>query len=179
MRALLRLLAALLGLALAAVGFVAAVEVGWAWARPGHGTLLVPWRQWLATLHGYDWTSQPVRLTAIIVAVAGLVLILIAATARGAKTVALNDPSPEVSVVTTPRSLARAVGRTVRDQDGVTGTAVTASARRVRVRARSRLAAEAELLPRLSAAATDLLAGLPLPRQPRVRVVVDSKRDRA
>jgi Family of unknown function (DUF6286) len=178
-RVVLRLFAALLGLALAAVGFVLAVEVGWAWARPGHGSLLVPWRTWLTNLGGYSWIDQPVRLTAILLAVGGLVLLLIAALARGPKTVPMNDPSPEVSVVTSPRSLARLVGNTVRGQDGVTGTTVTASKRKVRVRAKSRLSAEADLLPRLTEVATGVVGDLPLPRTPKVSVVVDSPRDRS
>ena len=179
MRVLLRLLAALLGLALAAAGVILAVEVGWAWARPGHGPLLVPWRSWLVSLAGVTWTGRPVRLTAIVVAVAGFLLLLIAAAARGPKTVPLTDPSPEVSAVTTPRSLARLVGNTVRNADGVTGSTVTASSRRIRVRARSRLSTEAELLPRLTEAATAAVSDLPLPRTPRVSVVVDSPRDRS
>jgi hypothetical protein len=177
-RVLLRLIAALLGLGLAAVGFVLAVEVGWAWARPGHGSLLVPWRSWLAGLGGLSWTDQPVRLIAILLAVGGLVLLLVAAFARKPRTVPMNDPSDDVTVVTTPRSLARLVGNTVRGEDGVTGTTVTASARKVRVRARSRLSGEAELRPRLTGAATAAVTALPLPRTPRVSVVVDSPRDR-
>jgi hypothetical protein len=177
-RVLLRPLAALLGLALAAAAGTLAVEVGWAWARPGHGSLLVPWRTWQAHLSADTWTSQPVRLTAVVVAAAGLVLLLVAAFARTARVVPLNDPGPVVSVVTSPRSLARVVGGTVRGEDGVTGTTVTASARRVRVRARSRLSTEEELLPRLVAVTRAALDHLPLPRRPRVSVVVDSPRDR-
>jgi hypothetical protein len=177
-RVLLRLLATLLGLAVAAAGGLLAVEVGWSWARPGHGSLLVPWPTWLANLNGVTWTAQPVRLTAIVVGVAGLVLLLIAAGARKARVVTLNDPSPDVSVVTTPRSLARVIGNTVRNQDGVTGTSVTASARKVRVRARSRLSTEEALLPRLTEVTRTVVDNLPLPRAPRVSVVVDSPKDR-
>lgn len=175
MRILLRLLVALLGLAVAAAGLVLAVEVGWDWWRPGHGSLLVPWHQWLARLRPLNWTSAPVRIGSALVALGGLVLLLIAAGARQPRRLRLDGTSEHVTVVTSPRSLARLVGRAVRAQDGVSGATVTASRRRVRVQARSRLNTKEELVPRLTEAATDAVAGLPLPRTPRVSVTVSRR----
>ncbi|RZQ61355.1 DUF6286 domain-containing protein [Amycolatopsis suaedae] len=177
MRILVRLLSALLGLAVAAAGALLAVEVGWHWWRPGDAPLLVPWPQWRDHLAGLGWDSYAVRLTAGIVAGAGLLVLLAAAVARR-RAIRLTDPATEVSVSTSPRALARLVGRTVRAQDNVTGATVTATARKVRVRATSRLSTEAELRPRLRETVTDLLADVPLVRQPRVSVVVDSPKDR-
>jgi hypothetical protein len=51
MRLLLRLLAPLLGLALAAAGVLLVIEVVAAWVRPATGSgLLVPWPEWRGTL---------------------------------------------------------------------------------------------------------------------------------
>jgi hypothetical protein len=175
-RILLRLIVALLGLIVAAAGFVLAVEVGWAWWRPGHGSLLVPWRQWLVRAHQLNWTSGQVRLTAVIVAVAGLVLLLLAVAARRARRVPLDEQSADLTVVTTPRSLARLVGRAVRAEDGVNSASVTATRRRVRIKAVSRLNTKQELTPRLTETARQAVADLPLPRTPKVRVAVTSER---
>ncbi|NBH10308.1 hypothetical protein GTY80_44580, partial [Amycolatopsis sp. SID8362] len=70
------------------------------------------------------------------------------------------------------------VGLTVRAQDNVAGASVTASARRIRVRAKSTLEAEGELRPRLLETVSALLDDVPLARRPKVTVVVDSPKDR-
>jgi hypothetical protein len=172
-----RVLASLCGLGLAVTGALLAAEVAWAWARPRSGPLLVPWPRWRAYLDGLTWTSTEVRTAAGVLAGAGLVLVLIAAAARH-KDVRLQDPADEVSVITSPRSLARIVGQLVRAQDNVTAATVTASAKRIRVRAQSRLEAEAQLRPRLLEVVNGLLDDLPLAHRPRLSVVVDSPRDR-
>jgi Family of unknown function (DUF6286) len=179
-RLFVRLLSTLLGLAVAAVGALLALEVGWYWWHPARAPvsgLVVPWSRWRDALAAVGWDSFAVRLIAGVVAAAGLVLLVLAATARS-RAVRLTDPAVEVSVTTSPRSLARLVGHAVRAQDNVTSASVTASAKRVRVRATSSLEGESELRPRLSAVITDLLGEVPLVRQPKVSVVVDSPKDR-
>ncbi|MGQ0837876.1 DUF6286 domain-containing protein [Actinokineospora sp.] len=177
MRVLVRFLSCLLGLVLAAAGALLALEVGWAWARPTDAPLLVPWPDWRDRLAEVTWQNADVRLVAGIVAGAGLVLLLIAATARH-KDIVLLDPASGVTVRTSPRSLARIVGVRVRAEDNVVSASVTATAKRVRVRAVSRLESEAQLRPRLLDVVRTTLADLPLARRPKVSVVVDSPRDR-
>lgn len=83
MRALLRVLAPLLGIALAAVGVLVVIEVMAAWVLPGTNTgLLVPWRDWAATLANLSWNQSPVPSIAIGVGVAGLLLIIVGLAAR-------------------------------------------------------------------------------------------------
>jgi hypothetical protein len=176
-RPLVRLLSALLGLAFAAAGALLALEVGRHWWRPGAGPLVVPWPRWQAGLAALSWDSGAVRAGAVVLAAAGLVLVL-CALAAGNRGVRLTDPAGEVSVSTSPRSLARLVGLAVRAQDNVAGATVTASARRIRVRATSRLETEGELRPRLLRTVTTLLDDVPLARRPQVTVVVDSPKDR-
>ncbi|SFW89142.1 DUF6286 domain-containing protein [Amycolatopsis australiensis] len=177
MRLLVRLFATLLGLAFAGAGALLALEVGWHWWRPGSGPLLVPWPRWQAGLASLGWDSYAVRVGAGVLAAAGLVLVL-CALAAGNRAIRLTDPAHEVSVSTSPRSLARLVGLTVRAQDNVAGATVTASARRIRVRAKSTLETEGELRPRLLETVSALLDDVPLARRPKVSVVVDSPKDR-
>lgn len=176
MRLLVRLLSCLFGLVLAAAGGLLALEVGWAWARPQDGPLLVDWPAAERRLAGITWQSTEVRLVAGAVVLTGLIVLLVAATARR-RDVRLTDPATDVSVSTSPRSLARVVGYRVRAQDNVTGATVTATAKHIRVRATSRLETEAQLRPRLLEVVTATVADLPLTRTPKVSVVVSSPRD--
>ncbi|OZM71067.1 hypothetical protein CFN78_21570 [Amycolatopsis antarctica] len=177
MRVFVRLLSTLLGLAVAAAGGLLAVEVGWHWWRPSDAPLLLPWPQWRDRLAETAWDSTTVMLVAGITAAAGLILLLATVSARK-RTVRMTDPATEVSVTTSPRSLARLVGHHVRAADNVSGASVTASAKKVRVRATSRLETENQLRPRLQETVGELLGEVPLAKRPKVSVVVDSPKDR-
>ncbi|NUT95837.1 MAG: hypothetical protein HOY78_27815 [Saccharothrix sp.] len=170
MRVLLRVLSPFLGLAVAAAGVVLVAEVAWHWSGRGH---LVPWSR----LAGLRWTDERVRAVALLTVAAGVALLVLAAFARR-KFVRLHSPADGIVVVTTPTGLARVVGNRVRAEDGVTGASVTASRRRVHVRATSGLHDEATLRPRLLAVAREAVANLPLPHHPKVSVVVHSPKDR-
>jgi hypothetical protein len=175
-RLLVRVIACLLGLAIAVAGALVVLEVAWAWVRPGRGPLLVPWPEWRAYLEDLTWQSGTVRIAAGVLAAAGLLMLLIALTAHR-RDVALQDPASDVSVQASPASLARVVGQRVRAEENVSGATVIATARRVRVRASSRLESEAELRPRLLAVVRETVQDLPLVRTPRISVVVHSRRD--
>ncbi|MGH3935719.1 MAG: DUF6286 domain-containing protein [Pseudonocardiaceae bacterium] len=170
MRILLRLLSALLGLAVAALGLFAALEVSWAWVRPLDGPLLLPWPVWQATLQGWTWTATPVRLIAAGLIVAGLLLVALALGATR-REVRLINPAPEITVATSPRSLARLVGHQVRALDHVASASVTATPHKISVRAASRQPADAA-----KSGITDtvhaLLTELPLTHTPQVSVAV-------
>ena len=85
MRAVLRVLAPLLGLVLATVGVLVVIEVVAAWVLPEHeGGLLVPWPEWGAVLADLSWNENLVRGIAIGVGVVGLLMVLVALTARRA-----------------------------------------------------------------------------------------------
>ncbi|MDV6011397.1 DUF6286 domain-containing protein [Haloechinothrix sp. LS1_15] len=171
MRVAVRLFSILLAMAVVVAGVLLAVETSWRWLRPGEAPLLVPWTEWRAGLAELTWEATPVRLTAIAALALGVVLVLLAATAR-IRTVPFEPPKPEVSASTTPRSLARALRHHIEELDGVDSVSVSATARKVRVSARSRFARPAELRPRLHEAVTTALAGLPLQKRPRVVVAV-------
>ncbi|MDQ5856232.1 MAG: DUF6286 domain-containing protein [Actinomycetota bacterium] len=175
MRTLLRVLSPLLGLAVAAVGMLVAVEVSWVWMRSADGPLLLPWPAWQVTLQRWTWTSTPVRLIAAGLVVVGL-LLLVLALRSGRREVRLIQPAPEITVTTSPRSLARLVGHQVRELDHVASASVTPTPRKVSVRAASQQAADVAS-PGITDAVQTLLSDLPLVRTPQVRVAV-SKMDR-
>ncbi|GAA4887447.1 DUF6286 domain-containing protein [Saccharopolyspora cebuensis] len=177
MRLLVRLLAALLGLAVAALGVLIAAEAVWAWIRPQADGLVVSWRAVRSGLGGVTWADTAALVTAIVVGVVGLLLLLLA-TRAGRRDVRLHDPAPEVTVITDPRSLARLVGHQVRDQDGVARASVTAGAKRVRVKATARFREMGDLRQRLTDTARDAVGELPLRRSPKVAVSVTPPKER-
>jgi hypothetical protein len=172
MRALLRVLAPLLGIAVAAAGVLVVIEVVAAWVLPGTARgLLVPWPDWVATLAGLSWNQSPVPGIAIGVGVAGLLLIIVGLAARRAE-VRLEAPPVDMTVTTSPRVLARLVGTRVRASDDVLSASVTASARRVAVTALVWHDAPPDLREVIVGRVQVLLDELPLRRRPRVAVSV-------
>ncbi|MCY7341656.1 MAG: DUF6286 domain-containing protein [Pseudonocardia sp.] len=176
MRYLLRVLAPLLGLALAAAGILLVIEVVAAWLRPtAEAGLTVPWPDWQATMDELTWADFPVAAVAIGVAVVGLLLALVGLLARRSDIV-LDSPTPAMAVTTSPRVLARIVGRRVRETDEVASASVTASPRRIVVTARSWAGAGPELRSTVREQVDDLLTELPLHRRPRVSVSVQERK---
>ncbi|GAA2800885.1 DUF6286 domain-containing protein [Saccharopolyspora taberi] len=175
MRALVRLITAVLGLALAAAGGLLAVETAWAWARGDR--LLVPWGAVRSALDSLAWNQPAVMVTAAGVGVVGLVLLLVGFSA-GRKEIRLHDPAPEVTVTTDPRSLARLVGHHVRAEDGVAGATVTADRRKVRVRATARFRQTGDLLDRVTSTVRETVGELPVQRPPKVSVSLGAAKER-
>ena len=175
MRALLRVLAPLLGIALAVVGVLVVIEVVAAWVVPGSvDGLLLPWPAWGAALADVSWDESPVPGIAIGVGVAGLLLLIVGLAARRVD-VHLEGPSADMTVTTSPRVLARLVGTRVRASDDVLSASVTASARRVAVTARAWNDAPADLRETIVGRVEELLDELPLRRRPRVAVSVQER----
>ena len=104
MRALLRILAPLLGIALAAAGVLVVIEVVAAWVLPETDRgLLVPWPDWAVTLASLSWNQSPVPGIAIGVGVTGLLLIIVGLAARRSE-VRLEAPTADMTVTTPPRA---------------------------------------------------------------------------
>ncbi len=170
MRFLLRLLSPVLALVIAAVGAITTIEVVTAWLAPASSPLIVPWPTWQAALTGATWSSAVVRSVAIAVGIVGLLVLLVALVARR-HDVRLTDPVPEVTVTTSPRSLARTVGHEVRSHADVVSASVVASSKKVVVKAGT-LDAPDEVRAAVRERVETLLARLPLARRPRVSVSV-------
>lgn len=109
MRVLLRVLAPLLSLAVAAIGVIVVVEAVAAWVDPASAGLLVPWTSWRDALGTTLWTAGPVLWIAIGVGVVGLILLLVGISARR-HDITLRSPSAGITVTTAPRVLAQ-IGR--------------------------------------------------------------------
>ena len=172
MRVLLRVLAPLLGIALAAAGVLVVIEVVAAWVRPGmEGGLVVPWPDWMVTLASVSWNQSPVPGIAIGVGVVGLLLIIVGLAARR-REVRLEAPKADMTVTTSPRVLARLVGTRVRECDDVLSASVTVSTRRVAVTALAWHDAPPDLREVIVGRVRELLDELPLRRRPRVAVSV-------
>ena len=175
MRALLRVLAPLLGLGLAAAGVLLIIEVVAAWLAPpgggpGGGTV-VAWPAWQAELAELTWQQDPVPQIAAGVAVLGLLLALVGLLARRSE-VPLDGPRPGMIATTPPRVLAQFVGRRVRAAEEVAAASVTASRRRISVSAQVWSDAGPEVRTLLTARVDELLDQLPLHRRPTVTVSV-------
>lgn len=181
MRVLLRVLAPLLGLALAVVGVLLAIEVVAAWTRldAAQAGVLVPWPDWRTALETTTWSEPLVAWIAIGVAVVGLVLVLVGAGARRSD-IDVDGPRPEVTVTTSPRMVARLVGQRVRRADDVAGAQVTASKRRIAVVAHGWGEPDGSAGKALRASVEEtvstLLDDLPLARRPRVSVRLAQQR---
>lgn len=176
MRVLLRVLSPLLGLVLAAAGVLLIVEVVAAMVRPNATEgLLVPWVSWRSGVEGLTWADSAVTGIAIGVGVLGLLLILIGFAGRR-HDVALQAPSDGVTVTTSPRVLARLVGRRVRAADGVAGATVTATDRKVAVAAQGWGEPDPALRGTLRQQVDAFLGELPLARRPRVSVSVQDRK---
>jgi hypothetical protein len=171
MRILFRVLSPLLGLAVAGLGVFIALEVIWAWTRPAAVPLVLPWPAWQARMQGWTWIAIPVRLIAAGLAVVGLLLLLLALRS-GRREVHLVNPAPEITVTTSPRSLARVVGNQVRELDHVTSASVTVTPRKVTVRAASHEPTDVATTD-ITETVHTLLSGLPLVQTPRVSVAVN------
>jgi hypothetical protein len=171
----LRVLAPLLGIVLATLGVLVVIEVVAAWVVAGNeGGLLVPWQDWGAVLAILSWNENLVRVVAIGVGVAGLLMVIVGLRARRGD-LHLDAPSADMTVTTSPRVLARLVGIRVRASDDVFSASVTASARRVAVSATAWNDAPKELRETLVDRVRELLDELPLRRKPRVAVSVQER----
>jgi Family of unknown function (DUF6286) len=169
-RFLLRFLSPLLGLVVAAAGVLVLLEVITAWVAPGSSPLVVPWPSWRTALTTATWSSSAVTAAATGIAVVGVLVLLVGLAARR-HDVRLTDPVAEVTVTTSPRSLARAVGHEVRSHADVVSASVVASSNKVVVKAGT-LDAPDVVRAAVRERIDTLFTRLPLARRPRVSVSV-------
>lgn len=175
MRVLLRVLTPLLALAIAAVGVLVVIEVVAAWVRPtATAGLVVPWHEWRAVLEDTTWADNPVPGIAIGVGVVGLLLLLLGLSVRRADI--LFDAPDSTTVTTSPRVLARIIGRRVRSAEDVAAATVTASGRRITVAAEGWGDADPDLRASVEERVSGVLDELPLRQRPRTSVSVQDRK---
>lgn len=173
MRVLLRVLSPLLALVVAAAGALLTIEVAAGWNASTDAGLILDWPEWRAALEERTWHSSGARWAAGGLAVVGLALVVIALAGRR-QDIELTGPTPDVTVTTTPRALARLVRLRVAAADGVDRASVAASPRVVSVRARASGVAAEALLPVVRDRVDGVLAALRPARPPKVTVRVDA-----
>lgn len=174
MRLLLRLLFPLLGLLVALIGLAIAVETVTLWVAPTSSPLVVPWTSWRDGLTSVTWQSGGVTAAAVLVGIVGLFVLVIGMSGRR-RDVYLAEPVPEVTVTTSPRSLARAVGHEVRSHDDVVSASVVASTKKIVVKAAT-LEAPDGVRASVRGRVDELLTRLPLATRPKVSVSVSVTR---
>ena len=108
------------------------------------------------------------------VAVVGLLVTIVGLVARR-HDVVLTEPVPEVTVTTSPRSVARAVGHEVRSHADVVSASVVASQKKIVVKAGT-LDTPEEVRTAVRERVDSALTRLPLARRPRVSVSVSATR---
>ncbi|WP_017976109.1 DUF6286 domain-containing protein [Actinopolyspora halophila] len=171
MRPFVRFLTVLLGLLLLAAGVLLLVELVWKVTPPLEGTFLLEWTALETELRTLSWNTPVVRTGAAVAVVLGVLLLLFGLRA-GRGDIRLHDPAEGVAVVTEPRSLARLVGRKMREQEGVAKATVVARRKAVRVTAVSELTEVGDLERKLTDTARATIDDLPLVTTPRVSVTV-------
>ena len=172
MRLINRVLAALLSLALIVLGVLVIAEV--IAARVGRKPAIVHWRQAYAWAGRTSWNQGSVRVTCIVLAVLGLVLLL-AELKRAPVTRLATEPADSdaevIDTAYTSRGAAAAVRAAVTGVDGVRSASVGVSRRKVTVTAKSSArdkAAAQRLAEPVSAAAEQRLSALQLRKTPSV-----------
>ena len=175
MRFVNRLLAALVALALAVVGVLVVIEV--ISERLGNDPAVVEWPEIYRWGQRTSLTQGSVRIACIVLAAAGIALLLIELKRRRPTRLAVD--SDRVDAAYTRRGVATAIGHAVDDVDGVQRAAVTVRRRRIRIRARTSgiepYTAQSLEEP-VTQAARSRLADLELNPEPRLRVQVSNRR---
>lgn len=177
MRVLERLLALLLAAAVAVGSLVLALEV--LWAALGKEPLLVPWQSTYARGNADAWDSAFVRLVAVGLLVAGLLLLAAELKPRRTPRLQMTGSDPTVDAAVSRRSLRSALLVAAKQVDGISGARAKVSKRKAKVTATSRLgSAETAqgLTGELEAVLRERLDSLQLARTPRLRARVTAKR---
>lgn len=167
-----RLVALVVGAALAAVGFVAIVEAVATGA--GAGFAWIPGRSWLRTLEATSWSNSTVLIAAIIVGIVGLVLLAVQVTPRRKATAPITTGSGRWQLAR--RSGERHLERTLAHEPSTSGVKVRLRPHHhtwaVTVRVRSDRTQVDALRQRL----TDELRRLGVPESPHIKIKAKPQR---
>ena len=171
MRSLDRILALVLGLALAGLGGLVAIEA--TLLSSGRPALVVPRARWDRGMSGLAWSSATLQVAAIIAIAVGAALVLLQLVPRAPRRLRLEGVPGRAAWIA-PVSVARAVERAVvRTHDEVGSARVRVTRRTARVRADVVVASDEATPERVAATVSDALDTLELGRELRVRVRLD------
>jgi hypothetical protein len=129
-------LAAVVGLALLVGGVLAALEIVLGMA--GNGPTIVPYRRWHEHLMGHPWNGPWLRQAALLLIVAGLLVLALQLVRMRPRGVALETGRAGVEARVGRRTLEHSLARAAEDVDGITSASAQLTGKgRVRVVATS------------------------------------------
>lgn len=173
MRATNRLISILLGLALAVVFLLIAIDV--ALARLGRDEL-TPWHARYRTLRATNWDASGVRVAFGILAAAGLILLFLQVWRRRPVALALDEKSELAPATVRRRQLERALTAEASHLDGVASARVKAKRRRVDVDARTNRINPGDLEQRLHEVVDGRIGALGLVDRPPVNIDLEHRK---
>ena len=130
-----RLLSLVLACLLAAAGAVVAVEIVLATLSDPYWVL--PWPRWHRWALDHTWTATPVEVTCWILVAVGLAIVVVGVVRYRPVALPAEPYGAGVTASVRRSSLERSLQRASQQVDGISGAAVTASGRHIRVTARS------------------------------------------
>lgn len=169
-----RLLATLVGGAIAVFSALVAVEIVLGYFD--RGPWLLPWDRWYQRSQELTWSDRSVVVTFVLIGVMGVFLLAAELWKRPPVALPLNDAAPDMHAEINRRSLEHALSRAALRVDGISGVRIRSGRRRVRVRAATQRRLPGGLEAHVTAEASSVLAGLGLQRPPRLIVNVNSRR---
>lgn len=168
MRVFSRLIALALALALAVAGVLVAVEI--VVAELGRDPWVLPHDRWYQDARENAWSSPSVRVLFLVLALAGLVLLLVQLKKRRPQSLPMERGQGGHRVVVSRRSAERSLERAVTRVDGVAAAKARLSESRARVTASSNRRLPGDLEKRVADAAQQRLAAMRLATVPEVAV---------
>lgn len=172
MRIVSRLIALALAVGLVVGGVLVAVEI--VIAEIGRAPWVLPYDQWYESARTNAWSSPSTRQLALVLAVAGLLLLLLQLARRRPRALALETGSSDHSADLHRRGIERSLVRAVTRVDGVSSATAKISSSRTRVTASSTRRLPGDLEARVKQAAEQRMAAFKLASPPALSVTLHS-----
>jgi hypothetical protein len=163
-----RLIALAVALALAVGGVLVAVEI--VVAELGRDPWAIPHDDWYLDARENAWSSQGARILFLVLALAGLALLVLQVARRRPRVLAMEDRKHGRSVAVSRRTLEHSLVRSVTRVDGVATAKARLWENRARVTASTNRRLPGDLLQRVTQTAEQRLSGMRLATTPVVVV---------
>jgi hypothetical protein len=170
MRTLNRVLAALLSLALIALGLLVVAEI--AWASLGQDPLLLPYHDWYRLGRTRAWSSPDTVRAAALLFLLGTLLVVLQLVPRRPLSLELASQRANIANTVSRRSLERFLARSAMQLTGVSGASAKITRRRARVSALTRRHELQDLRGQVEEVISSKLEGLHLRRPLRAQVTM-------
>ncbi len=176
MRVLSRLIALAVALALVAGCVIVAVEI--VVAEVGREPWVIPHDEWYQSARTNAWSSPDARLLCLVVAAAGLVLLLLQLAKRRPTELAMETRDSKHPAALQRRGIERSLVRAVTRVDGVASAKAKLSKTKARITATSNRRLPGDLEDRITKAADRRLSALKLESPPSLTVRLSNRGQR-